>query len=405
MHCRKVKTKSGEVWACMEDGPRDPITGKRKQIERRGRTQAIAKKRVEDAIRKLEEDGFNEKSVASITFSKVAEKWLAVYKSTSGNKRGTIRLRRDEIKVLNKYFKDTPITSITHFIYQNILIEMSKNGNNGKPYSHSTITGVNTCAKMIFKYAKRNKLMKENPTEDVVIPKKAMTVDELENQSIEDEFFEKEELDLFLKTALEEGLNLDKEWFFTLAFSGMRPGELIALKKQDLNFNENSIRISKTLINENTNMKEYYLETTKTSDIRIINMDENIMKMLKNLVHKNDTYKLKYKTVVDDFHDQDFVFSRNNGYPYVRQFLTTRMKRLLKKSGINKHLTPHSFRHTHISMQTEAGVDLPTIMERVGHKDPDTTLKIYTHVTNKMKTKSVEHIASHHSDILKNLSI
>lgn len=36
-------------------------------------------------------------------------------------------------------------------------------------------------------------------------------------------------------------------------------------------------------------------------------------------------------------------------------------------------------------MLTEAGVDLNTIMERVGHDDMQTTLKVYTHVTKKMK--------------------
>ncbi|MDY0395372.1 tyrosine-type recombinase/integrase [Virgibacillus halophilus] len=41
------------------------------------------------------------------------------------------------------------------------------------------------------------------------------------------------------------------------------------------------------------------------------------------------------------------------------------------------------FRHTHISMLTEAGVDLPTIMKLVGHENDKTTTKIYTHVTKK----------------------
>ncbi len=49
-----------------------------------------------------------------------------------------------------------------------------------------------------------------------------------------------------------------------------------------------------------------------------------------------------------------------------------------------KHLTTYIFRHTHISMLAELGVPLKTIMQRVGHNYPNTTLSIYTHVTKSM---------------------
>lgn len=64
------------------------------------------------------------------------------------------------------------------------------------------------------------------------------------------------------------------------------------------------------------------------------------------------------------------------------------MNRLLKRTSIQRKATPHIFRHTHVSMLAEAGVDLRTIMQRVGHDDFRTTLKVYTHVTDKMKKMS-----------------
>jgi len=185
----------------------------------------------------------------------------------------------------------------------------------------------------------------------------------------------------------------------------MRPGELVALKKSDLNFIKSTIRISKTLYSEKNNMKKYLLDTTKTNRSRIVDMDESIMKMLKQLVKANNRHKMKYQTVVEDFHDEDFVFQRYNGYPFLTKNLSSRMKRLLKSSGIKKELTPHSFRHTHISMMTEAGAELSTIMERVGHIDPNTTLKVYTHVTEKMKATSIKNVTAHHTNILEKLSL
>jgi integrase len=48
------------------------------------------------------------------------------------------------------------------------------------------------------------------------------------------------------------------------------------------------------------------------------------------------------------------------------------MRRLLKIAELNLQLTPHSLRHTHTSLLAEAGVSLPQIMERLGHKDEET---------------------------------
>jgi len=256
---------------------------------------------------------------------------------------------------------------------------------------------------MIFKYAIRNKLIKDNPREDAIVPKKSITVEDLEKDSIDETYFERDELEKFLDAVLKIGLELDKEWFYTLAFTGMRSGELLALKKQDLNFEVNTIRISKSLYSETNNPRKYELITTKNNTIRIIKVDERIMKMLKMLVQKNDVHKMKYRTQIEDFHDEDFVFQRPNGYPYITKNLGDRMRRLMKYTEIDKHLTPHSFRHTHISMMTEVGNDLPTIMERVGHTDPNTTLKIYTHVTKKMKQKSANNLSTANNDILEKI--
>lgn len=54
------------------------------------------------------------------------------------------------------------------------------------------------------------------------------------------------------------------------------------------------------------------------------------------------------------------------------------------KQIINKHVTTHTLRHSHISLLSQLGVSLKAIMERVGHIDHKTTLQIYSHVTEQM---------------------
>lgn len=61
------------------------------------------------------------------------------------------------------------------------------------------------------------------------------------------------------------------------------------------------------------------------------------------------------------------------------------MARLLRITGLNQDLTPHSLRHTHTSLLTEVVVGLEEIMECLGHSDDGTTRKVYLHVTKDMK--------------------
>lgn len=400
MYCRKVKTKNGEVrWICTEEGPRDPATGKRRQVQRRGKTQKEAKKRVEQAIRSLTEDKIDQAVGKKVTFEMAANHWLEVY-SLTGVKSSTIRLRKKEMKILNRYLAKSPIADITHAQYQRVINDIAPD------YARTTVQGVNTCAGMIFRQAIKDKLIKDNPQDGVVIPKRRKTIEEIETDPVEEKYLEREEIEDFLGAVREHGLDLDLEWFYLLAFSGMRSGELLALKWSDVDFKTNEIRITKTLYNEDNNMKKYELTPPKTEgSIRTITMEKEIMDLLKSHRRRQQKIKMKYRHEIEEYHDANFIFARTNGYPYIHKNIIIRMNRLLEFTEITKKATPHIFRHTHISMLTEAGVDLATIMERVGHEDIKTTMKIYTHVTNKMKQDASEKVKFLYEDALTDIKI
>ncbi|MDY7044386.1 site-specific integrase [Virgibacillus sp. M23] len=399
MKLKKVTLKSGQTrWECVADGPRNPATGKRNQITRRGKTQKEAKNKVLQEIRSLEETQVDKKYTRKMTFDEVATKWLEVYELT-GKKKNTMRIRKQEVSVLNEQIAKMPIEKITHAVYQEVIRVISKDR------ARTTVQGINTTGNMIFKYAKRNNLIKDNPATDVVIPKERKTVEQIKESNIEEKYLEHDELEKFLAAVLDYGLRYDKERFYTLAFSGMRSGELCALQKSDLNFEDNIISITKTLYNEKNNMKEYELTPPKTDgSIRDIEMEQPIMDMLKKVVRENDEHKMQYRTLIEDFHDKDFVFSRGNGYPFVTKTILIRMNRILDKTSIKKHATPHIFRHTYISMAAEAKIDIATVMKKVGHEDIETTMRIYTHVTNKMKKDASEQISNLYGNILEKIN-
>ncbi|MCW3790554.1 tyrosine-type recombinase/integrase [Paenibacillus sp. LS1] len=104
------------------------------------------------------------------------------------------------------------------------------------------------------------------------------------------------------------------------------------------------------------------------------------------------------------YHDENFVFRKPDGYPIHQKYILTRMQQLMKKTTIKKHATPHILRHTYISMLAEAGVDLITIMQRVGHRDEKITLGIYNHVTQKMQNNADQKLKKHFAEVL-NMSV
>ncbi|OQM47499.1 site-specific integrase [Anoxybacillus sp. UARK-01] len=416
----KAKNKKGYKWRCVLEAPPHPVTGKRRQISRTADTKKEALARAEAALEKLIDDGIDEREIKNLPFEKMAWEWLNVY-AKSGVKKGSVRVREKEIKIILQHYAKVNIDKVTPRLHQKMLNDMhekgyTKKGENGeiiyKPYATTTIEGVNTTANMIFKYAIKHKMIKDNPCEGVVIPKKTLTVEEIEGNAIEEMYFERNELEEFLSAAIKYGLPLDKEWFYLLAFSGMRVGEMLVLKWSDIDFKRNEIRITKTLYNPDNNMKKYELTPPKTKgSIRTIGMDAEIMEMLKAYKAKQNEIVMANRMLPDgkggtipnpDYHDGDFVFCRHNGYPFIQKNVNIRMQRILKKTSIKKRATPHILRHTHISMCAEAEVDLPTIMKRVGHEDQETTLKIYTHVTEKMKKDANQKIKNVFGDILKN---
>ncbi|TDQ35233.1 tyrosine-type recombinase/integrase [Aureibacillus halotolerans] len=392
MHCREVKKG---VWECVADGPTDAVTGKRRQLRRRGKTRKETASKVEKALRELSEDLIDEKRVRKKTFQMVANEWILVY-AASGVKRSSVRIRQKEINILCRYIASVNIAKISHKMYQNILIDLTD-----EDYARTTISGVNSCAGMIFKYAIRDKLIKMSPADGAIVPKKRRSVEEIEKETIEEKYLEVDELNQFLKATTKHGLDLDKERFFLMAFTGMRPGELCALKWSDCDFAKQTIRITKTLYNEDNNMRKYELTPPKTEgSVRTIAVADEIMEMLRPL--KVQQSRLRLLAEPEEYHDENFMFARPNGYPFIPKTLITRMERLLDKTSISetKKATPHIFRHTHISMLTAAKVALPSIMERVGHEDAKTTLKIYTHVTKKTKEDDTKRVAETFGAIL-----
>ncbi|MNW40145.1 site-specific tyrosine recombinase XerC [compost metagenome] len=104
----------------------------------------------------------------------------------------------------------------------------------------------------------------------------------------------------------------------------------------------------------------------------------------------------------ETYYDHDFVFAKteqNKGYPELIKTIHNRMRRLLRLAGLNEELSPHSLRHTHVSLLAEAGADIFQIIERLGHSSDEQIRTVYLHVTKTMKKEASKKF----SELMKNL--
>lgn len=107
---------------------------------------------------------------------------------------------------------------------------------------------------------------------------------------------------------------------------------------------------------------------------------------------------------------EGFLFTDEQGYPPSFRLIASRLERLMKMfykdvedENLKKHITPHSFRHTNISLLIEANVPIGEIQRRVGHTDINTTMNIYTHMTKNTKNQASMLFSSHLSKLTEKL--
>lgn len=349
-------------------------TGKYEYISKTGfKRKSDAKHQAEMIERQLRNGEYIAPS--SSTFKQVADDWLKQY--ANDVKVSSVRVREKAIHHAIEHFNTKPIQTIKKHEYQRFVNDMSAQ------YSKNYVDSIVASTNMIFKYAHDMKLIKTLPSEGIKRPKKKVSVEELEDSEIHKKFLEKDELFQFLEVAKNHHSPRNSfEVFTTLAYTGMRAGELLALKWSDIDFENNTISITKTYYNPNNNKKHYQILTPKTeSSIGKISVDPHVIKLLKDYkVNVQDTWKNGL------YVDNNFVFTDVNGYPLVIKKLSTWIQAIMKKTDItNKHISTHSFRHTHCALLIEAGVHIKEIQERLRHKDINTTMNIYAKITNSYK--------------------
>lgn len=370
-------------WKCIGEGPRHPVTGKRKQISRRAKTKTEAKKRVEEAI---EQASISFEFNIKITFTEFVEKFMKQYR-LRGNKETTNEYRQYCLSLYTSYLGNLKITSITTKQLQDILNDLFD-----KKVAHNTLKGTHNAIKQLFKYAADTNLISDSPAETLFVPKQKMQLIENIDLEIRKLYLESSELKMLLNQADKHNNVLFRTAVYLIAFTGMRPGEAFALKKSDVDFNRKVIHITKTMAAKNSIKGEFELTPPKTLNaIRTIDIDDIVIEKIKYLMN------FKY---LKDWEKSEFLFGDKTGVPPTIKALNQYCKKLGREAKIVKQCRTYILRHTHISLLAEANVDLQYIMNRVGHLNSKTTTQIYLHVTEGMRENAANMMHKKFTELL-----
>ena len=379
MHCKELI--KGKKWVCVADGPEHPVTGKRRQVSRTAKSKGEATKKVEQAIEAMKNaTGYQE----DITVLEYSDEWYKQY-LRRGRKDTTNQLRKEDADTLNDFMGSLEMISVTPKGYQGFLNHLFDKG-----LALNTIKRIHVTGRMIFKKALEEKVISEDPTLNVFIPQKKVTVEDIEKDPVKDMFLEVDELKVFL-TEVDKYVNfVYVALIYLLTFSGMRPGEAAALHKKDILSETSEVRITKTLEYGKKGDNKIIPPKTMTS-VRVVDLDEKIMSMLQRLV--------EYQKEMG-YPESEFLFAMYDGHPPTVPLIRNVVKRIAKRAGIKKMMNSYILRHTHISLLAEAGVDLPQIMQRVGHKNESTTTQVYLHITKGMRDTLTSKMSDRFGDLM-----
>ncbi len=177
---------------------------------------------------------------------------------------------------------------------------------------------------------------------------------------------------LKLTTYLSTDVDIYKFGVILTLYTGIRIGELCALQWEDIT--DDSIRINKTMarIKTDNGKTKINIGSPKSySSIRLIPTPQYLLPLIKQ------------------FRKTGYVLS-NDKLDYTEpRLMQIKFENMIKESGLDK-ANFHSLRHTFATRCVEAGVDVKTLSEILGHSDVKTTLNRYVHSSFELKQKSMK---------------
>lgn len=276
--------------------------------------------------------------------------YIRLEKNLSAN---TIENYIRDIEKLSRFYPDIQPDNINTEQLQEFNFQLAKKYN---PRSQArVISGI----KGFFKFLELDEIKNSNPALLIESPKLGMHLPDTLNKAEIDRVVAA--IDLSAPTGERNRAIIE-----TLYGCGLRVSELVNLKLSDIFWKEGFLRI-----------------TGKGNKQRLVPLGKYNSKILKIYIEQvRVTGKIDKKS-------SDIVFLNIRGKKLTRVMIFTIIKQLTGFAGIDKNISPHTFRHSFATHLLENGADLRSIQLMLGHESITTT-EIYTHIDRKFLRETIE---------------
>ncbi|WP_413475769.1 tyrosine-type recombinase/integrase [Staphylococcus equorum] len=387
----KQTNKKGATVYRFYEKYKDPYSDKWRRVSvtmhRNGKqSQKEAQKRLDKKIKtKIEDKTPN--TLKALTFHAACDEWLERYKQVSGSKQSTIKTKEYKVQHIKRNIdSDILVKNMNTDIVQTLVNNALKDN-----LSQKVVKDAISIIRNIMKYVQQYYNLSDiSYLDNVVIPKKAVSREEVKAKR--ENYLEMNEInaivhDLNHIATTKRASYMKRSYIITSyimefqALNGMRIGELLAIQPDNIDFDNKTLTIDGTIHWRKEDKAVGFKDTTKTeSSYRTISLTARSCDILRKVMLDNK----KMSQWETEYQNRGFIFTNQKGNPLSLSTINRSIQSSANNVGINKHITSHTMRHSHISLLSQLGVSLKAIMERVGHTDHKTTLQIYSHVTEQM---------------------
>jgi integrase len=302
--------------------------------------------------------------VSADSFGAVLDEWLEAQKHAVAEK--TLRTYEDYVRLyLRPNLGGALLAQVTAADIQKLYNKLLE-----ADYSRGTVGQCHVILGMVFRFAVGRRKLTGSPMAGVRPPRSQAS-----GESEGSKAMTRDEVGKFLDAAKDSKLlNL-----YELAFHvGCRPGELLAVKWDDLDPKGRTVRIDQTIVWRKRG--DWYLKPPKTkAGRRVIAVTQAMVDVLQ----AQRTLQLQARLKAGPaWKDHGFVFTQDNGSPWAVWNLYADFKRVLKASGLPWRFSPYTARHTVASLLMEDGANPRAVSDRLGHARIAMTLENYTHISS-----------------------
>lgn len=355
-------------WEARITTGRDPGTGKQIQRSISGKTQKEVREKLQAMAVELNEGTYQDPSRMKVS------QWLHIWLSEYTGDVKTLTQSSYESQVNTNIIPHIGAVRLQDL--NAVHIQHMYNGflRREKPLSSKTIKNIHGIMHKALEQAVELKFIKFNPSDACKLPR----VEKKEINPLDDQ-----EITVFL-TAI-QGHKYEKLFLVDL-FTGMRQGELLGLKWEDVNFKTGTIHVRRQLIREKKKGGCYLLATLKNDKTRRISPAPTVMKCLRELQREQSAQRIRMGPL---WEDSGLVFTNELGGHLAHVTVYKAFKKVVRGIGLSDTRF-HDLRHSFAVISLESGDDIKTLQDNLGHHSAAFTMDTYGHVTDRMKKESSE---------------